>query len=175
VFLTEPPPSAGLQAAYEDDRRASGYVDNLTRLWCWRPDLLAAFSGLQATLRESSTLTERERLILVASTAAQRGDSYCSLAFGRRLARHVGSDVAAAVLNGEVPAVLDDRERALTRWARAVVADPNATAQSDVDGLRRAGLTDALGALPDRQLADSVPAPVRDAVTYGRAPAATPS
>jgi hypothetical protein len=29
-------------------------------------------------------------------------------------------------------------------------------------------VNDALGARPDRQLGDSVPAPVREAVTYGR-------
>jgi hypothetical protein len=31
-------------------------------------------------------------------------------------------------------------------------------------------VNDALGARPDRELAESVPAPVRDAVTFGRHP-----
>jgi hypothetical protein len=41
----------------------------------------------------------------------------------------------------------------------------------------RAELTvnDALGAAPDKQLADAAPEPIRSAVTYGRAPSAEPS
>jgi len=44
-------------------------------------------------------------------------------------------------------------------------------------GLRLAFSTvnDSLGAQPDRQLADAVPAPVRDAVTFGRPAADQPS
>ena len=62
-------------------------------------------------------------------------------------------------------------ERALAAWARRVASDPNATTESDLDGLRDAGyddpqilaitlfislriafstVNDALGALPDR-------------------------
>jgi hypothetical protein len=36
-------------------------------------------------------------------------------------------------------------------------------------------VNDSLGAQPDRQLADAVPAPGRDAVTFGRPAAETPS
>ena len=78
---------------------------------------------------------------------------------------------------------------ALVRWSRQVVHDPNATTEADVDRLRQAGLSDreifkattwiafrmafstindALGARPDRQLAEKAPRLVREAVTYGR-------
>ena len=36
-------------------------------------------------------------------------------------------------------------------------------------------VNDSLGAQPDRQLADAVPLPVRDAVTFGRPASETPS
>ena len=80
-------------------------------------------------------------------------------------------------------------------WARQVVRDPNATTGDDVERLRAAGLgdrifeatayiafrlalstvNDALGAAPDKQLADAASDQVRHAVTYGRAPSAEPS
>jgi alkylhydroperoxidase family enzyme len=81
----------------------------------------------------------------------------------------------------------------MAAWARKVARDPNATTPADVAELRDAGLddgqifaitafvalrlafssiNDALGAQPDAQLAQSLPAAVRDAVTYGR-PVAT--
>jgi alkylhydroperoxidase family enzyme len=84
---------------------------------------------------------------------------------------------------------LDGADRALARWARRVTRDPNGIVAADVEALRNGGfdddrifaitvymalriafstVNDALGARPDRQLADSVPAAVRAAVTFGR-------
>jgi hypothetical protein len=42
VFLSEPPTSEAAEAAYAEDLECDGYVGNLTRLWSWRPDLLAS-------------------------------------------------------------------------------------------------------------------------------------
>ena len=91
---------------------------------------------------------------------------------------------------------LDERARALTTWARQVVADPNATSPADVQGLRDVGLSDraifeatahiafrlafstvndALGAAPDAQVAEAAPEAVRQAVTFGRPPDRVPS
>jgi alkylhydroperoxidase family enzyme len=121
------------------------------------------------------------------------GDGYCSLAWGKRLADAAGDDVAAGVLRGD-DGLLDESERALARWARRVTRDPNGTAAADVQALRDTGFTDeqifaitvyvalriafstvndALGARPDRQLADSAPATVRAAVDFGRPISAT--
>ena len=84
---------------------------------------------------------------------------------------------------------LDRTERALARWARAMTRDPNATEPGDVEHLREAGyddaqilaitafvalraafatVNDALGVRPDRELIETAPPAVRDAVTYGR-------
>ena len=116
------------------------------------------------------------------------GDSYCSLAWGNRLAGASDGSIAAGVLTGDDDA-LDDRERALTRWARQVARDPNGTTATDVEALRDVGyddgqvqaittfialrlalstVNDALGAVPDDELTASVDPRVRDAVTWGR-------
>jgi alkylhydroperoxidase family enzyme len=99
------------------------------------------------------------------------------------------------MLGGEDEA-LDDRERALAQWARRVSAEPNAIRAQDVQVLRDHGfdeqqilaitvyvamriafatVNDALGSRPDGQLRDTVPAPVLDAVRYGRPIATDPS
>jgi uncharacterized peroxidase-related enzyme len=195
MFLAEPPDSPAQQAAYADDRADSGYVDNLTRLWCWRPDVLAQYQELIRTLTGASALSLRDRAVLVAATARARGDAYCSLAWGTRLAAEAGDDIATAVLTART-AELDARERALAEWAAAVVLDPNRIAGEAVDVLRRTGfgdreifevtafvafrlafatVNDALGAAPDAQLAARTPAAVRTVVDYGRAPSTVPS
>ena len=188
-FLPDPPETAAIAAIYEDDARSDGYVMNLVRVWCWRPDMLASFQALRDDLLAASGLSPREVAVLVVATAAARGDAYCSLAWGRKLADLSDDATAADVLHGRA-ADLSDREAALAGWARQVIDDPNATTRADVDGLRRAGfsdreifeatawiafrlafstINDALGAQPDLQLVESAPPLVREAVTFGRA------
>jgi uncharacterized peroxidase-related enzyme len=177
--------------------KTDGFVGNVTRLWCWRPDVLESFSALRGQLMRESALSEREWAVLVVATAVQRGDSYCALAWGSRLARLADSDTAAAVIEGDLAAAsLSSRETALAEWARRVVAEPNAIVTADVERLREVGLddgeifeatafvafrlafstvNDALGAAPDRQLARDAPERVRKAIDFGRPPSATPS
>ncbi|NEK60164.1 hypothetical protein GCU56_20100 [Geodermatophilus sabuli] len=159
-----------------------------SRVWAHQP---ALHDGLFALLQQTvaaAGLTSRQRGVLVAACAAARGDAYCALAWGGRLAQAAGADVAAGVLRGEDDG-LDDAERALARWARCVVGDPNGTTAADVADLRAAGfddgrivaltafvalrlafssVNDALGAAPDRQLAEGLPPQVVDAVRFGR-------
>jgi uncharacterized peroxidase-related enzyme len=196
AFLEEPPVSEATEAAYDADRDADGYVWNVTRLWGWRPDLYDAFAALRTSLMAESALTDGDWAVIVTATAAQRGDSYCALAWGPRLAKVSDDETAAQVLAGGPAPELADRHAALADWARQVVRDPNATTERDIARLREVGLgdreifeatafigfrlafstiNDALGAAPDKQLADAAADVIRAAVTYGRAPSPEPS
>ena len=189
MHLDTPATNEAISALYARDVAADGYVANVTRLWAWRPDMLDAFVDILQRLTDRSALSLRERAVLVCTTAASLGDSYCALAWGATLAKVADAGSAAALLHGETAPALSARQAALAEWARRVVRDPNATTPEDVERLRAAGLgdqeifdatvyvalrqafstvNDALGALPDAQLAEAAPAPVRAAVTYGR-------
>ena len=195
MFLEHPPPSESVDGLFAGDLESDGYVMNLTRLWGWRPDVVEAFGDTRATLLDDCELTQADVALLVAATAAARSDSYCSLAWGRKLAKLIGPDAAGSVIAGGLEG-LDERAQALTVWARQVVADPNATSTADVQTLRDAGLSDraifeatahiafrlafstvndALGAAPDAQAAEAAPDEVRAAVTFGRPPDTVPS
>ncbi len=181
-------PSAHAQRLYDDDVEQLGYVMNVSRLWAHQPALHDALGDLMGQTVRAGSLTYRQRGILVSACASALGDSYCSLVWGTRLAGEAGPDIAGGVLRGD-DAGLDPAEQALARWARHVARDPNATSAADVDALRDAGfdddqivaitlfvalrlafssVNDALGTQPDHQLAESVPTPVWDAVTFGR-------
>ena len=191
MFLHDAPESEDVRAAHQAERASEGYVSNHTRLWSWRIDLDQEFRRLRNGLMSSSALTERDFAILVTSTAAQLGDSYCSLAWGPRLALLSDAETAARVLSGSASEGLSERESALADWARRIVRDPNATTERDVQRLREAGLgereifeatafvalrlafstvNDALGAVPDEELTEAAPEAVRAAVTFGRQP-----
>ena len=116
-FLGEAPPSDDVQRLYDEDVEELGYVMNASRLWAHLP---GAQSGLFDLLKDAvgaGSLTFRQRGILVTACASTLGDSYCSLAWGGKLAGDAGADLAGGVLVGD-DAPLDATERALARWAR---------------------------------------------------------
>jgi uncharacterized peroxidase-related enzyme len=163
-------------------------VWNVSRLWAYQPETVNRLFDLMSEAFRPSGLSFRQRGILVAAAASTLGDSYCSLAWGGKLANATEPVLAASVLRG-TDDELDEQERAMAAWARKVVTDPNSTTPTDVQALRDAGLNDeqifaitafvalrvafstvndALGAHPDPQLVASLPKEVVDAVTYGR-------
>ncbi len=187
-FLAAPRRTPEIQHLFDDDRESVGYVTNVSRLWAYMPTTLEGLSDLMGQATEAGALTLRQRAVLVTAAASTLGDSYCSLAWGKKLAAETEPEVAAAVIRG-ADDDLDPSERALADWARAVATDPNATEVKDVQRLRDAGfdeaqifaittfvalrlafstINDALGAAPDSQLGASTPAPVLSAVTFGR-------
>jgi uncharacterized peroxidase-related enzyme len=187
-FLEEPPVSPEAQELFDEDLADDGFVSNVSRLWAHQPDALRKLFGLMSSAFGASGLTFRQRGILVTAAASTLGDSYCSLAWGGKLATATDAGLAAGVLSGS-DAGLTDQEKALAAWARKVARDPNATTPADIQALRDCGLddgqifaitafvalrlafstvNDSLGAQPDAGLAQSLPREVRDAVTYGR-------
>jgi alkylhydroperoxidase family enzyme len=187
-FLDAPPSSTGAQRLFDSDLERNGFVMNLSSLWGHHPDLYEALSALIDQARFAAGLTLRQRAVLITACASALGDSYCSLTWGRRLAREADAEVAAGVLRGADNG-LEPAERALARWARAVTRQPSSTEADDLRSLRDAGyddpqifaitmfvalrlafayVNDALGARPDAELLAIVPAAVKDAVTFGR-------
>lgn len=189
MFLQTPADTDATARLYQSDMEQQGFVMNLSRLWAWRPEVCEAFGALRTQLTGNSTLSHRELAVIVCATAATLGDSYCSLAWGARLAAAADPSAAAAVLQGVENTGLTARDRALSAWARNVARNPNGTMPQDVEALRTAGFSEreifeatafvafrvafstingALGARPDWQLAAAAPAEVNNAVTFGR-------
>ncbi len=188
-FVDTPEASDAATRLFEEDMADIGYVMNASRLWAYQAN---AVDGLFALMKTAATLGElsfRQRGVLVTACASSLGDSYCSLAWGAKLAGAADPETAASVLLGSDER-LDDAEQALAAWARKVARDPNATTVADVQKLRGAGFSDrqifavtlyvalriafstvndALGVRPDAELREVVPRPVLDAVTWGRA------
>jgi SAM-dependent methyltransferase/alkylhydroperoxidase family enzyme len=187
-FLATPEDSDGAQRMFSEDVRDHGYVMNVSRLWAYAPEVCEGLFELLSTVTRLGSLSLRQRGILVAAAASTLGDSYCSLAWGSRLADAASPTIAGNVLRG-VDDELDESEKVLAAWARQVVSDPNGSSDRNISELRRVGfsdtqifaitvyvagrlafstINDALGAQPDRELEASVPSEIRDAVDYGR-------
>lgn len=177
-----------VQRLYDEDIEESGYVMNVSKVWARQPATLEALFALMGRAVSPASLSFRQRGILVTACASALGDSYCSLAWGKKLSTETGPETAVDVLCGTDDG-LDPSERVLASWARQVTCDPNATGGADVQGLRDAGfddaqifaitvfvglriafstVNDALGARPDHELGEAAPTRVREAVTFGR-------
>jgi alkylhydroperoxidase family enzyme len=188
MYLSEPPASSAADAMYAEDREVMGYVMTGSRLWAHEPALHDGLFALMGQATAASGLSVRDRGILVAACASTLGDSYCSMAWGHKLAAVAGADVTAGVLRG-ADSGLDEREQVLAAWARRLAADPNSSTPHDVEALRGIGyddaqilaitayvalriafstVNDALGVQPEPELAALAPSEVRGAVTYGR-------
>jgi alkylhydroperoxidase family enzyme len=189
-FLELPPITPEAQALFDEDIAEDGYVMNVSKLWSHNPALVTNLFDLMGQAIADQQLSFRQRGILVAACASTLGDSYCSLAWGSKLAGVSDPEFAAAVLRGGDEPLRDD-ERALASWARKVASDPNHTTAPDVDILRSAGFSDpqifavtafvalriafstvndALGVGPDAALQATAPRAVIDAVGFGRSP-----
>jgi hypothetical protein len=189
-FLGMPLVTSEAQALFDEDVAEDGYVMNVSKLWAYNAPLVTGLFELMRQAIAGHDLSFRQRGVLVAACASTLGDSYCSLAWGSKLAGVSNPETAAAVLRGNDEGLTDD-ERALAAWARRVSNDPNGTTPEDLEGLRSVGFTDAqifaittfvalrlafstvndaLGVGPDVALRSSAPAAVVDAIGYGRPP-----
>jgi uncharacterized peroxidase-related enzyme len=187
-FLELPSVTPEAQALFDDDVAEDGYVMNVTKLWSHNAELVTNLFDLMRQAVADQGLSLRQRGILVAACASTLGDSYCSLAWGSKLAGVSDPDLAASVIRGSDDGLSDD-ERALAAWARKVARDPNHITAQDVESLRSVGfndsqifaltvftalrlafstVNDALGVGPDASLLAAAPGAVVDAIGFGR-------
>ncbi|HRD64374.1 MAG TPA: hypothetical protein PLZ93_23225 [Nocardioides sp.] len=140
-FLAPAPLTEHAQTLYDSDVEQQGYVANLTRIWAYAPEALGALSFMLRRSMELSAMTPHQRGLLTSVAAATLGDSYCSLAFGRRLAATGGDVAAVQALTGRDGELLPD-DQVLAAWTRKVVDDPSSTTAEDIEQLRAAGYDD---------------------------------
>ncbi|MDR7311315.1 putative peroxidase-related enzyme [Nocardioides luteus] len=190
TFLEEPAPSAGQEKLYAEDIANDGYVWNLTRVWAHQPEALEQLSGLYASMADAAGVTMREKAVIVIAQAAEIGDAYCAVAWGKRLSDWADVQTAVAALTGDSEP-FSEREQALAAWARTVARSPGSSTSSDVQRLRDAGFTDpqivaltvytalrtafssvngVLGARPDVAIVEALDPTVRGSIAWGRPP-----
>ena len=74
---------------------------NVSKLWAHQPTAPGRAVRPARARARAGSLTLRQRGILVTACASTLGDSYCSLAWGKKLAGEAGAEVAAGVLRGD--------------------------------------------------------------------------
>ena len=131
-----------VKTMYQQLQGKLDYLPNYASVFCYRPQLMGAWSQLQKTIQHT---IEHRRYVLVTLAAAQSiNSSYCSLAHGRVLSRKYYNDQqTTAIAANAADSPLDAADQAMMAFARKVASDSSSTTQKDVDGLREHGFSDA--------------------------------
>ena len=125
---------------YETDRAGWGFLPNFTRAYSHRPGVYAAWRGLNGSIK--ANMDERRYEIATLAAARRLRSSYCSLAHGRILARHMPASAVGEIALGRPPDDLDDVDRAVIDLADKVAADATTVTKADIERLRGLGLSD---------------------------------
>jgi uncharacterized peroxidase-related enzyme len=181
--------------AYQADLDTNGYVANYTKLFALRPNVLAAWQGLNVSVKHGMDLRRYELATLAAARALR--SSYCALAHGKVLRDkfYDAETVEALARKDHDSAGLDDADVAVMEFAAKVALNAPSITAEDVDALRAHGLSDvdvfqvilaaaarcffstvldAAGAQPDSAYRAIMEPGLQEALTFGR-PIATES
>ena len=130
-----------VRAMYERTQAALGYVPNYAKIFSHRPEVMAAWSGLLASLRGHLD-TRRYELVTLAAARALRS-SYCMLAHGSvLLQKFYSTEQMAAIAGDPATAELAPADVAMMAFAEKLARDASTITEADVRALREHGLTD---------------------------------
>lgn len=172
---------------YATDRETFGELPNFARAFSLRPDVYAAWRGLNGAIKSNMDLRRYELATLAA--ARQLRSSYCMLAHGSVLmSKFMEADAVRTLAEDYSTADLDPVDLAVMELADTVARDATSVTESDINRLRDLGLADdeimdvvlaaaarcffskaldGLGVEPDAKYAGLEPE-LRDALAIGR-------
>jgi uncharacterized peroxidase-related enzyme len=134
--------SGEVRAMYERTQAGPGYVPNYAKVFSHRPQVMAAWSGLLASIRGNLETRQYELITLAAARALR--SSYCMLAHGSVLREKFYSTAQlTAIAADSARADLTPAEVAMMAFAEHVVRDAAAITYAEVGSLRENGFTDA--------------------------------
>ncbi len=176
-----------VRAMYDKARDEHGFLPNLVKAFSQRPQVMAAWEALLASIRGNMDL-RRYELVTIAAARTLRS-SYCMLAHGSVLLKdQLDTDQLRSIAEDPASSGLDDTEKAIMRFAAKVVRDAQSVAREDVEELKAHGLSDAevfdvvaaaavrcffsktldaLGTSPDARFR-AMPGSLRDVLVTGR-------
>ncbi len=131
-----------VRAMYERTQAGPGYVPNYAKIFSHRPQVMAAWSALLASIRGNLETRQYELITLAAARALR--SSYCMLAHGRVLReKFYSASQLTAIAADFAHADLTPSEVAMMTFAERVARDTTAITDAEVQSLREHGFTDA--------------------------------
>jgi uncharacterized peroxidase-related enzyme len=128
---------------YRQQREASGYVPESTRVLTTRSDVLVAYTRFVETIRGGFSLPMRDWRLITFVAAKHIPSTYCSLAYGKGLLGDLESPEAVLAVQSDFRhAGLSDRDVAMLEYAEQITNDASKIDQQDIDRLHEHGFSD---------------------------------
>ena len=185
--IAEDSAEGDVAAMYDRARDSFGYVPNMAKAFSHRPEIMAAWNTLIASIRKN--MDQRRYELVTLAAARELRSSYCMLAHAKvLLGAHYSAGDLRAIATTPQDSTLDETDKAIMRFAAKVARDATSIGAADVDALRQHGLADpeifdiasaaavrcffsktldAVGALPDRAYLE-MNRELRDSLVVGR-------
>jgi uncharacterized peroxidase-related enzyme len=145
VFINAVPEqdATGAVADYYDQHRVAwGFLPNYAAAFSTRPDIAQAWDRLNTTIREGMD-RRRFEIATIAAARALRS-TYCTVAHAKFLRDVCGDEATMRSLAAEPSgAALGAQDLAVYQFAAKIAVNASLVEQSDVDGMRAVGLSDA--------------------------------
>jgi len=144
-IIAEEQAEGALAESYKRWGNPDGSVDNVLKVHSLNPASLDAHCALYVqSMHKPSPLSRAEREMIGVTVSRINGCAYCLHHHATGLGRLLPEDrkAVAEMLRSGDESGLTNRERAMTAYATKLTREPSAMAQSDIDALRQAGLTD---------------------------------
>jgi uncharacterized peroxidase-related enzyme len=130
------------RAMYERSQTRGGYVPNYAKVFSHRPEVMAAWGALLASIRGNLEARQYELVTLAAARALR--SSYCMLAHGSVLREKFYSPAQLTAIAADFRhADLAPSDVAMMAFAERVARDAAAITEAEVQTLREHGFTDA--------------------------------
>ena len=125
-------------------KETMGFVPNVVKALSNRPEQLSAFMSYNAALvHEGSSLTPKEREMLIVAFSAKNGCAYCVQSHGAQLRAISGNPhIADQVAINYKEADITDRERAMIDFGMKVTFDCASVDENDFDVLKTHDFSD---------------------------------
>jgi uncharacterized peroxidase-related enzyme len=141
--LSEDEATGEVGEIYRQQREASGYVPESTRVLTTRPDVLVAQQRFIKAVQGGFSLPMRDWRLITFVAAKHIPSTYCSLAYGKNLLGDLESpEQVLAVQRDFRRAGLSKRDVAMLEYAEKVATAASTITEADVDRLRAQGFSD---------------------------------
>jgi uncharacterized peroxidase-related enzyme len=177
--------------AYRGATGQFGFLPNWALAFANRPEVLAAWGGLNLSIREG--MDRRRYELATIAAARQLRSTYCAMAHSWMLTDRLNllpaEDLQQILTDPQTATALSELDRAVMDFAQLVARDASAVSQDDVQRLRAHGLSDtdvldvalaaaarcffakvldAMGARADHQLGEALGPELTALLTVGR-------
>jgi uncharacterized peroxidase-related enzyme len=126
---------------FERAQAGYGYLPNMVKAFSHRPEVMEAWNVLLGSIKSGMDMRRYELVTMAA--AKELRSSYCMLAHGSVLLHgHFTAPELQAVVEDAEGSLLDEKDRAIMRFAAKVVRDATSITAGDVDGLRAHHISD---------------------------------